>query len=273
MAQGLTQYRAGSKRNWRGWQWNRIVERLAVPPEDATVLYLCGPEDLDRAKALEKGFRTENLIAVDVVEENVRRVRAGGGLAICHDLHELILNWPTDWPIHGIVADYCGGLSGTTLPLRAALMFSPATYGAIVSANFLRGHDAASNEIRAKWDTVADDDLRGHRGFSFAMECFFEGTLCHCPPGPLPDLGETYWPHTEAAFNSYTSTGWTYFDTVVFRWLGVFPHPHGRREMWADPEWLKRTLRPWAKAARVRPASRKIAACRAVRTAKLRAAA
>jgi hypothetical protein len=150
---GLTEYRADQKNAWRGWQWNRIVERLTVPVEDATVLYLCGPEDIDREKALRLGFTNENLIAVDVDEESIRRVRASGGLGIAHDLTELVESWPREWPIDVVVADFHCGLNNMTMGFLDALC-----RGAnlpVVSMNAQRGRDAQSAELRAE----AVDDL------------------------------------------------------------------------------------------------------------------
>jgi hypothetical protein len=74
-------YKFGTKANWRRWQWNRIVERLAVPVRDAVVVYLAGPEDLDRPVALSKGFRPDNLIAVDRDGDVVKQLRMNGTLS------------------------------------------------------------------------------------------------------------------------------------------------------------------------------------------------
>ena len=257
-SQGLAEYRAKQKKDWRGWQWNRIVERLYVPVEDAVVLYLCGPEDLDRKKALERGFRNENLIAVDFSEENVKRVRAGGGLAICHDLDELLHSWPPNWTVDVIVADYCSGLNKATMGLIHSLFLTRSLDCSVVSVNLMRGRDPVGVEtIKAhRLDALDNGGSREkfnpgkHRGFAFVMGMYnYCATKLGVPAGTPIDANiptDTF----AACYNSYTSTGITWFDTAVFRW----PGPPGGKWHISNPSCI--TV----------PARRKIAACRAVRT-------
>ena len=158
---GLDSYANGTKETWRGWQWNRIVERLPgwrpnMGPSfyrnlcaDKTVLYLCGPDDFDRQVALKKGFRHENLIACDL--DGVSHVRSGGGLGISCNLIDAISLWPKDWPLDVIIADFCGGITRESFDLALSVHWSPAVHsGTVLSANFLRGRDAWVNEIRQK---------------------------------------------------------------------------------------------------------------------------
>lgn len=139
---GLDSYDSGVKKTWRGWLHNRIEDLLMAPHSEATVLYLCGPDDFDREYAIARGFKNHNLIAVDLNEDNVRRVRKNGGLAICHDLTEVVASWPKDWPIDVVIADFCAGLNADTSRFAIALTMALATAGRIV--------DAPGGEV-AKW--------------------------------------------------------------------------------------------------------------------------
>jgi hypothetical protein len=276
MTTGLDDYRNGRKNNWRGWQWNRIVERLSVPVEDATVLYLCGPDDVDREKALARGFRNENLIAVDVVEEYIGRIRSTGGLGIRHNLHDLLWAWPQDWPLHVVIADYCAGITRETSRLKNILALGPAIsqpgVTTVVCANFQRGRDAWSNPIRdvhkdlfstewtpdelvvvlAKLRAMGVDDPTKNRAFIFTMEYraalrrwLVDAGWC------VRDAAELSRTDLGIAFKTYRSSR-VQMDSVVLR---------------AACRRVDGSLRlPQLAVAR-----RKIAACRALRTVKLRA--
>lgn len=259
---GLSSYTAGQKKNWRRWQWNRIIERLAVPVRDAVVLYLVGPEDVDREVAVAKGFRPENLIAVDIASRNIQRVRAGGGLGICADLNDVIASWPQDWSLDAVVADFCGGFNQAAFRLLDALRFRGASHQTVVSVNLLRGRDPESNEGRSVLKKHGNDpDLSRHRGKFFTLSA-----MAVVPAAVLADdllVGSAHTHGVESllfrerllnsmrpAWNSYTSTGRTYFDSAVLAW------PASRRPI--VPEWHHSLL----------STRRKIAACRALRTMK-----
>lgn len=135
---GLDIYEGGQKDTWRNWQWNRIVDKclLGKPGQwsknnssekrrrlaNKTVLYLCGPDDFDRAIALRHGFRNENIIAIDVESEHVELVRKNSGLAICADLNRVLMSWPADWTIDVVCADFCGNIGRSTLSLAFSLI-------------------------------------------------------------------------------------------------------------------------------------------------------
>lgn len=171
---GLDSYDNGTKNTWRGWQWNRIVERL---PEFAnrkgfdvrrmsnldrrvcagkTVLYLCGPDDRDRQHAIRLGFREENIIAIDVVKRNVDNIRKDKSIAVQTDLASAIAKWDREWPIDVVVADLCCGFSESTKQLAYAMCGTRAITGnTVVSINLQRGRDSQSNhhrEMASKFD-------------------------------------------------------------------------------------------------------------------------
>jgi hypothetical protein len=83
MGTGATRdYDVGPKNHWRRTIWNEILRRTAGQEKEKLILYLAGPQDLDRKVALQKGVPDQNLVAIDVVMENVLRVRQGRGRKI-----------------------------------------------------------------------------------------------------------------------------------------------------------------------------------------------
>lgn len=144
-------YGSPSKQTWRGWIWNRVTERIPkLERRDATILYLVGPSDLDREAALKKGYSNRNLIAVDIDQECVDRVRKAGNLAIQGRLEDILVAWPEDWPIAGILADFTCGLDKTLIAFQSSLLVCRAIkYGhTVVGVNLQRGRDPASNPMR-----------------------------------------------------------------------------------------------------------------------------
>lgn len=167
---GLEDYDNKTKNDWRNWAWNRTVDHC-LPPRpgklapwskvdnrekrrllaDKVILYLCGPDDFDRSVALKHGFRNENLIAVDVNESNVIGSRRQGGLGVCCAIEELLPNWPQDFPVSGIVADLCCGLTIPPILLIDSLFMSKGIHSSpkvSLVVNMQRGRDAATNDLR-----------------------------------------------------------------------------------------------------------------------------
>lgn len=245
---GLVEYRSGTKSTWRGWQWNRIQERLPgwkpklgpaslrALARDLVVAYLVGPDDVDRICALGRGFRNENIIAIDTNEENIERVRRSGGLGVCTTLAEAIAFWPHSMPFDVVVADYCSGLlSMNTRALAAALMLSSGNINRkqmpIISLNMLRGRDRESKSFRDQFLEFPNNSqgkgLQKHRGtigligmLEFAAglvsvnertnindvftELFYEAV-------PVTAKGQ------KCPIGEYKS-GVQVFDSIVFRW-------------------------------------------------------
>lgn len=170
---GLDSYTSGPKETWRGWQWNRVIERLGgVRPKmsdkeirialsDKVVLYLCGPDNIDGREAVKRGFSKANLFAVDICEDNIRRVRSEGGIGLVGRLEQIIINWKENLPIDVIIADTCSGFNEAVLDLTDAVVGSAATnQQTVLSINMKRGRDAGTNYIRefAKTGSVSDLD-------------------------------------------------------------------------------------------------------------------
>lgn len=81
MVTGATRdYDVGPKNHWRRTIWNEILRRTAGQEKEKLILYLAGPQDLDRKVALQKGVPDQNLVAIDVV----MGVRRPDGLLLWH---------------------------------------------------------------------------------------------------------------------------------------------------------------------------------------------
>lgn len=190
-------YRANQRKNhWRRWQWNRIVERLAmigIKPRDAVVLYLAAEDDADRAEALRRGFSFHNLIAVDHSEAVVSKLRAEGKTAVCCELREAILAWPE---ANVVVADFCCGLHFEAVNFLRSV--ACAAGERVLSVNLLRGRDKLSGEVsKAIGETF-------HRGVGCVA--IYSGLAA--------DANEALkW--MIPAYHSYNS-GKTKFDSAVF---------------------------------------------------------
>lgn len=145
-------YKFGNKNNWRRWVWNRIVERLAVPPAEAVVLYLAGQQDLDREIAIQRGFKGHNLIAVERDELVAAQLRKKGVLTIQGEFGDVLQFWPLGHEIHVVFGDFCSDMTlklWTAITLTAFLAY---TKNAVLAFNFQRGRDqtAAAHRLSAR---------------------------------------------------------------------------------------------------------------------------
>lgn len=248
---GLDQYTSGTKETWRGWQWNRIVERLCGikhigGPGDRgpawrrqilknkTVLYLVGPEDADRPLALRHGFANQNVIAIDLRQDRVNAVRRNGGVAIHGSLQQIIAHWKENWSIDVIVADFCHGLTKDALALHPILMAQPAfAAGGVLAINMMRGRDADSNEIREWARNSVDFEACGfpcderHRGVEFMLrlEYLAAKSLSLKPGEPITGpvhitatIHECLAMFCRPEIYSYVSESRHTFDSLVCRW-------------------------------------------------------
>lgn len=142
-------YSGKTKSQWRGWVWNRIRER--VPPEkDTTILYLLGPSPIanDVREAVKRGYNRYNLIGIDNNRGNVLAARADGLLAVQGDIDRVVMSWPDDWKVHGVIADFCGGLSRQVMAYIYAVQIRDAFDPCVLITNMLKGRDAYANSVR-----------------------------------------------------------------------------------------------------------------------------
>ena len=240
---GLDSYDNRTKDSWRGWQWNRIMERLAmrfeIRPSPAelkkaaakwTVLYLCGPDDIDRESALKRGFSNENLIAIDINSTNIDKVRESGGLGVSARLQDVIASWSDDWKLDVVVADTCHGFSKAMSSLLMTVLFNPALSSeSVISVNMIRGHDEHTNILREgvayikpKQRTESAfyqllDEL--HRGKQFAVE-YVRQVNAMCEIKKIPFDGDSFITKAMSpAFYSYHGCGnhINVMDCIIFK--------------------------------------------------------
>ena len=135
--EGLDNYKTGRKNNWRRTVWNEIARRV-LSRWNAIVLYLAGEQDLDRPVALSKGFKANNMIAVDLRKEVVDKLRREGKLAIHGSLHAVVATLEADV----ILADMCCGLREPVISLMLTTLFYGRTKpGAVIVFNIQRGRE------------------------------------------------------------------------------------------------------------------------------------
>ena len=176
MKQGLSVYDKRTKKQYRGWVFNRAKDMLACNPGEATIVYLCGPEDKDRLKATWKGFNPANMLAVDMQKDNVASCRKTKGTAYHGKLNDVIQHFGRK--IDFLHADYCCGLTGDALGLIYQLRNQNNTIrqGTIVSVNMQRG--------RENWNGTLD------RIWSEHEEMFYEYDIRQ-PDDEYPDDDDT----------------------------------------------------------------------------------
>jgi hypothetical protein len=174
---GLNTYAFSEKAKWRRRTWRKIAKNLKAvnkDPRKAKVLYLPGPEDLDRKVAIANGFRAENMICVDKCPNVIKKLRAENKVAIQGDILELGLVFREMDVLH---ADLCCGLTSRVLG-QVELICNHARHNTVISVNMLNGreHDGMPKikEMQAASFTALCEktgiksDLDKHRGAALA---------------------------------------------------------------------------------------------------------
>ena len=154
----IESYRFGSKNQWRREVWAEIARRVPRSERrEATVLYLAGPEDLDRKEARFFGFNPDLMIAVDQSPQVVANLRRRHVTAIRGKLSEVVASWPAGRPVRVLIADLCTCVGEE--PRRLALyLFGGRCVapGSIVMLNLQRGreHGTGRDEVRRVQETA-----------------------------------------------------------------------------------------------------------------------
>lgn len=133
-----TDYKNGQKNNWRRRAWNHIA---SLADKDAVVLYLPGERDLDRKEAVQRGFKDNNLIAVERDKSVAATLRKQGVNTINSDLLTVLQNWPNHTPIGVVIADLQCGFDPAVFDLVKAFALHPALYETTFLVNLQRGRD------------------------------------------------------------------------------------------------------------------------------------
>lgn len=139
MNRGLESYHSVRKEHYRNWVWNRLAERVKTR-RDAKVLYLVGPEDIDREVARKRGFKSHNLFAVDVSGKAVGNVRGAGGIAIQEEVENVLMTWPDHVDV--VYLDTCDCFTGAKLLLLMCNRAKCVNGETVIAINCMRGREA-----------------------------------------------------------------------------------------------------------------------------------
>ena len=139
-------YNFAQKNHWRRWVWNQAKKRMAVRPSDAIVLYLAGKDNLDLKIAEKKGFRRNNMFAIERDVDIVNHLRENRINVINGDLNSVLMNWGECPKIDLVIADFCCDINSSIMKFIYILYyFLPSTP---VLVNMMRGRSALAGEIR-----------------------------------------------------------------------------------------------------------------------------
>ncbi len=213
-------YKFGNKNQWRRTIWNRITERLTVRPSEAIVLYLAGPDNLDRDEMLRRGFAARNIIAIDRNARIVSSLRGSGQLAINADFVSVMQAWNYARDVHVVFGDFCCGLEQSRVASIIDTVFTPPFASSVCAFNFMRGRDSSSNASRAAMAPFVVDedgnDASKHRGAQFfAMLSMTYAAQCDDPDLVLKRY-KRWLDITNNHVLTYRSTSFQTFDSVVW---------------------------------------------------------
>lgn len=218
-------YKFGRKNNWRRWMWNEVRAHLPRPARDAVVLYLAGASDLDRGVARSKGFRDDNLIAVERNGDVVQLLRRNGVLTINGDIADTIYSWRGNKDVDVVIADVCCGYTPAMAATAWMLALHERFGNAVIAVNLMRGRELWFNTGLPE-HVVRDN----HRGKSF----FYKNLT-----GPIDfllqmrgtdiarqkQLASLYVKTMRPAYSSYRSDSGQTFDSAVFQNCSIWRLP------------------------------------------------
>ena len=150
--------------------WNRIAERIDVPPRDAIVMYMPGAEDLDLEVAKRHGFREQNMIGVERDKAVLANLRARNRLCVHGDFCEVVCAFNAAGRIDAVLGDLTCGLEPRVENSIETMQQLPHLERAVFMFNFMRGRDARSSSGRQAIDNTVkrfggDERLLKNRAF------------------------------------------------------------------------------------------------------------
>lgn len=244
---GLATYDAKSKESHRGWVLNRIVERLTIPISEATVLYLVGPEDIDGELLMRKGFRSENLTAVDIKSDAVISARGCGRIAVNEDISALLACWNCE-PLDVLHLDTCSTFRACDKMLNNAHQGNAISERTVIYCNMQRGREKDAEMVSGNKKLYGN-----HRGNwlceNLIRRVLFIESFSRCKGWPI--AAQFAWMderegeikmHCTPSFASYRSATVT-MDSVVMR---APPRPSILVETGVGPKTQKRARRKLA---------------------------
>lgn len=167
------QYKFGQKNNWRRRVWNEAASRIA-DKKSALVLYMPGPNDLDRPIALSKGFSNNNLIGIERHRETAKSLRQQKKNIVIGNAEQFLTGWDFTQQFDFIHFDFCCGLTENVI--RAVeLAQLAAKPGAPICVNLLRGREAKSGIKQLQAELKEVDEMIVQRG----MDSLFRGGIKH----------------------------------------------------------------------------------------------
>lgn len=224
MAQGLENYKFGSKNNWRRQVWNearRRLKEMGTAPSSARVLYLPGPQNIDADIAISKGFRPFNLYAVEIDSERAIELRKKRVNVINADIVDVLGAWNGRDGLDFVFADFCGGYNIVAHRLAIVLLGAEGlSHKCVIAVNLQRGRDKfitgeALNQIFG--------DLDKHRGKRFYRMMGIMFIKKWIVSGADAIQAIRIWNKiTKEIINpvqlTYKSISGIYFDSIIFNW-------------------------------------------------------
>lgn len=156
-------YNKGVKRNWRRRIWN-LHKANTADQSRALCLYLAGPKDYDRPIAIDKGFDTRNIIAIERQRSTYEELMQRGVDVIHGDVLSVIGSWPNHVSVQVAHLDLMGCIARSLIDLIHVLFVHPAFATASICVNIQRGREREMFPIIQTMSMGMDDEVRGHRG-------------------------------------------------------------------------------------------------------------
>lgn len=135
-------YENPEKNTWRKRVHKGIDQVLYPDKKKGVVLYLPGSEDLDRRYFLQKGFREQNLLAVERNPAVAASLRQRGVNVINDDLVKVLECWPLHVDVSVVLADLQCGYDDKVTRIMLSYLDNPSMWGSALLLNLQRGRDA-----------------------------------------------------------------------------------------------------------------------------------
>jgi hypothetical protein len=143
---GLEDYSLGVKKHHRRRMWNAVIDRLAVPKQDAIGLVLGGPHPEDLKCIESKGMSARNIIYVERDAERAEALKSScRSPVIRDDIGKIMEGWTAKRKLDYVFLDTCSTISAPLLTMLNAFLTSPGLgqTGAVMALNVQHGREAA----------------------------------------------------------------------------------------------------------------------------------
>lgn len=239
---GLPNYNLDHRNELRKYWWKLLAARCPVNVSDAVVIYLLGPDDLDRECAISEGFSSSRLFAVDMDGSNVKRARQHGQCAIQCMVEDLL--WVIKGEVHVLSLDTCGvAMSDSNMRLLIGMKAAASNAGCAVFLNMQCGREARWAQMPKgihRSSTIIEIDIRAEilQNYAFHNFCSLaEAAECLSRKGEIERQVRERLYHLNFINGSYRSSK-VRMDWTVFSLPGL---PAGT--IWhgeADPRFVRK---------------------------------